>query len=246
MSPKSKFLTIGNPLLRGVLDLVYPPECLLCAESLHEGNWCDRCDKQLSLSGSHCPRCAASFPTMSTMAVNCPHCQDEDYAFSRAWSLGSYDQARRSAVLLMKEQRNEVLAHHMGGRLASAMADVTEAVIVPVPLHWTRRLWRGYNQSATMAQALAKALKLPYSTRCLWRQLQTPQQASVTPVQRRKNLREAMQARLPPAWKGKRVLLVDDVMTTGATADACARTLLAAGAGQVEVVVVARAVGDQA
>ena len=122
------------------------------------------------------------------------------------------------------------------------MADIT--AVVPVPLHWTRRLWRGYNQSETMGRAVASRLKLSFHTGWLWRKLQTPLQASVTPTQRRKNLREAMRARLPATMKGKRVLLVDDVMTTGATADACSRALLAAGVGGVQVMVVARAVGE--
>lgn len=232
-------------LLQGTVELVYPPVCLLCATMGCTGSFCGRCEKQLQSAGVPCPRCAVWLPTMPANAVNCPHCQNEEYAFAKSFSLGPYEQALRTAVLLMKDQRSEALAHHMGLRLASAVPSESDvAAVVPVPLHWTRRLWRGYNQSATMARALAGAINVPFSFHWLWRQLQTPMQASVTPTQRRKNLRAAMKARVPAEVKEKTVLLVDDVMTTGATADACARALLNAGVGKVIVVVIARAVGE--
>lgn len=231
-------------LLQGLVELVYPRVCLLCSATCNTTCFCDRCDKQMQPVGFPCPRCAMWLPAMPSNAVNCPHCQNEEFTFSSTYSLGPYERALRTAVLLMKDQRNEALAHHMGKRLAVLFPSTSDvAAVVPVPLHWTRRLWRGYNQSATLAYALANTCKLPISFHWLWRRLQTPMQVSVTPIQRRKNLLSAMKAKLPGSLKGKTILLVDDVMTTGATAEACTRALLDAGAGNVIVVVVARAVG---
>ena len=241
-------------LAGGILDLVYPPVCQLCNGPQPAGSndsFCETCLKQLNLLlGEQCPRCAARFPRVNPKAIDCHICHDEDYAFSQAITWGSYESVLRSIILRIKEQRNESLTHHIGLHLARQFQQQLDGwpidAIVPVPLHWTRRLWRGYNQAEVLARAIARHLHKPYRSHWLWRRLQTPLQASVTPTQRRKNLRQAMTARLPRRFQGQHVLLVDDVMTTGATADACARALLAAGAGSVKVAILARATGETA
>jgi len=196
------------------------------------------------------PSLCRTLPTSKPNSVDCHICHDEDYVFSQAIAWGSYDSALRSIVLRIKEQRNESLTHHIGlhfaGQFRQQLDTLSIDAIVPVPLHWTRRLWRGYNQAEVLARAIARHLHKPYRSHWLWRRLQTPLQASVTPTQRRKNLRQAMTARLPKRFQGQHVLLVDDVMTTGATADACTRALLNAGAGSVKVAILARATGETA
>jgi len=241
-------------LAMGLLDLVYPPVCQLCNASQpagHQEAFCVTCLKQLNqLLGEQCPRCAARFPKVNPGAVDCHICHDEDYAFSQTIAWGPYDSALRSIIHFIKEQRNESLAHHIGLHFARQFEQQLQVstldAIVPVPLHWTRRLWRGYNQAEVLAKAIARQIHRPYRSQWLWRRQQTPLQASVTPTQRRKNLRQAMTSRIPNRYQGQHVLLVDDVMTTGATADACARALLAAGAGSVKVAVLARATGETA
>jgi ComF family protein len=244
----------ANQLATGLLDLVYPPICQLCNTPQPAGRheaFCYTCLKQLNqLLGDQCPRCAARFPKVNPHATDCHLCHDEDYAFSQTIAWGPYDSAMRSIILRIKEQRNESLAHHIGLLFATQFQQQWQAstidAIVPVPLHWTRRLWRGYNQAEVLGKAIAQKLHKPYRRSWLWRRLQTPLQASVTPAQRRKNLRQAMTARLPNRYQGQHILLIDDVMTTGATADACARAMLAAGAGSVKVAVLARATGETA
>jgi ComF family protein len=236
---------------RGLLELVYPPVCQLCSLALPAGSsasFCHECLKLLAFQRQQCcPRCAATFTAVLSSATNCPHCQDEDYAFDQVIAWGAYEKALQQIVLLIKHQEQEQLAYHSGVLLAQQFQDVLTTVqidaVVPVPLHWSRRLWRGYNQSVTISQAVGTVLQKPWQVHWLFRRLSTPMQASVTPTQRRKNLRQAMVARLPTSAKGKHLLLVDDVMTTGATADSCARALLAAGAGKVTVLTLARAVG---
>jgi len=243
-----------SQLSSGILDLIYPPVCQLCNGPQPAGkndSFCEACLKQLNLlMGEQCRRCAARFPRVNPSSIDCHICHDEDYAFSQALAWGHYDSALRNIVLRIKEQRSESLAHHIGLHFARQFQQELNAwpidAILPVPLHWTRRLWRGYNQAEVLARAIAKHPHKPYRSHWLWRRLQTPLQASVTPTQRRKNLRQAMTARLPKRCQGQHVLLVDDVMTTGATADACARALLAAGAGSVKVAILARATGETA
>lgn len=243
---------MAGQLASGLLDLVYPPVCQLCNASQpagHRDPFCDTCLKQLNqLLGDQCPRCAARFPEINANAIDCHLCHDEDYAFSQTIAWGPYDSVLRSIVLHTKEQRNESLAHHIGLHFARQFQQQLQAstidAIVPVPLHWTRRLWRGYNQAEVLAKAIAHHLHIPYRCSWLWRRLQTPLQASVTPAQRRKNLHQGMTARLPKQYQGQQILLVDDVMTTGATVDACTRALLAAGAASVKVAVLARATGE--
>lgn len=243
--------SIARDIATGVLDLVFPPGCYLCNKPLLAGcssSFCDACLKQLSMQrGPQCPRCAAHFP-QSASTPDCHFCHDENYSFVQAHSWGAYESALRNIILRIKDQNSESLAHHIGVLYAKQFHEIISSwpidAVIPVPLHWTRRLWRGYNQAEVLAQAVAKDLHKPCRTTWLWRRLRTPHQASVTPTQRRKNLRQAMAARIPKPCSRQHILLIDDVMTTGATADACARALLSAGAQSVRVAVLARAAGE--
>jgi len=114
-------------------------------------------------------------------------------------------------------------------------------LLTSVPLHWRRRLRRGFDQAGLLAQRLSRFLQIPLSDRNLRRIRATASQTGLSESKRRENVRGAFRVRRPDEVEGKRVLLVDDVMTTGATASECARTLLSAGAKDVSVLVVARA-----
>jgi ComF family protein len=146
---------------------------------------------------------------------------------------------RRDLILRMK--RDEALAERIGIVFADGMAprlkNVGVEVVVSVPLHWRRRWQRGYNQSEVLAQALADALRAPCLKWRLKRTRPTPHQTSLSPTARRDNVRGAFHA--SPKLAGKTVLLVDDVFTTGATAQAAASALKAAGVSRVLIAVVA-------
>jgi predicted amidophosphoribosyltransferase len=126
-------------------------------------------------------------------------------------------------------------AEHAGPQLRALGA----GVVIPVPLHWWRRLARGYNQSETLARSLATALHLPCHPRWLRRVRATPKQTQQTPAGRWDNVRGSFRARPRAALRGVSVLLVDDVLTTGGTASEAARALRAAGAARVVVAVLA-------
>jgi ComF family protein len=241
-------------LFAGLLDLVYPPVCLHCSTPLDAAPsdaCCDACLQLLQeLLGEKCPRCAAPAPPYTLSNDECRYCEDESYAFTRAIAWGAYQSVLRDLVLKMKHGTGEPIGYHLAAMLLSQyrpeLLKWPIDAIVPVPLHWTRRLWRGYNQAAVVAQVLAEGLGKPYRPRCLWRRLATPPQMTLSAEDRRRNLRDAFAARLPHPLQGACILLVDDVMTTGSTADFCARSLLAAGAREVSVVVLARALGESA
>jgi ComF family protein len=182
----------------------------------------------------------------------CTHCREAGFAFARAFRFGprkdndGNDSLLYKAVLRLKHHTGESLAEHLGELWANCAADTLRAagidVVIPVPLYWLHRLRRGYNQSEALALALAAALGVPCRPRWLRRARATRKQHHCrSRDDRQENVRDAFRTRHADSLRGKRVLLVDDVMTTGSTAHEAARPLRAAGAAQVAVAVLARA-----
>ncbi len=250
MSPSwlTRCAETGRELGRGLLHLVYPALCHFCGRSLADaGPFCEVCRNALLADPvPACPRCAATVGPFAATDGRCTHCRDESLPFDAAVRLGSYDGLLHEAVLRLKHHSGEGLAEllgelwadHAGPALRAFRADA----IVPVPLHWRRRWRRGYNQSEALAHGLATRLRLPLRPSWLHRIRATPIQPSQTLAGRRENVRGAFAA-TKVLVAGKTVLLVDDVMTTGATASEAARALRAAGVGRVVAAVLARAHG---
>jgi len=171
----------------------------------------------------------------------CGLCRSGLRAFDAAYSFGAYAGALRALVHLFKYQSMEPLAEPLARFLLRSLPrDEAFDLIVPVPLHWRRQWKRGFNQSELLARRLSRATAIP-TRNALRRVKPTATQAGLSNAARRRNMVQAFVCRRTQAVRGKRILLVDDVMTTGTTAAACARALKGAGATRVALLTVARA-----
>ncbi len=236
-------------ILQGLLHLLYPGACHVCDVPLPPGAepFCDACRKALTHDPHpQCPRCAGSVGPFAAVADGCLQCRGTSFPFDKVVRLGLYDGRLREVVLRMKHATGEGLAEVVGELWAACadtrLRDLGAEVIVPVPLHWRRRWRRGYNQSEALARPLAARLGLPCCPSCLRRVRHTPEQTSQSATGRHDNVRGAFRAR-GAGLRGRIVLLVDDVLTTGSTAAEATRALRAAGARRVVVAVLTRAHG---
>lgn len=233
-------------LARGFRQLVYPAVCARC-EALLAGaadDFCPACAHVLT-DDPHftCPRCTSTVGEHADVTAGCPRCRDHHFHFDSARRLGFYDGALRDAVLSMKHRNGETLAECVGRLWARHHADRFRAlgvrVVIPVPLHWWRRLRRGYNQAESLSAAIAKQLGIEHRPGWLRRVRSTGSQAQLPESARRTNVRGAFRASRSARLAGLTVLLVDDVLTTGSTASEAARALKDGGATAVHVAVLA-------
>jgi len=157
--------------------------------------------------------------------------------------LGVYDGELRDVILQMKQRAGETLAEVVGWVWASARRETLmksqPQEVVPIPLHWRKRFARGFNQAESIARGVAKGLGIPLRKGVIRRVKSTLEQSGISPTERRENLKDAFRPANGRRLNGLRILLIDDVLTTGATADAASVAILAGGAAQVDVAVLA-------
>lgn len=237
-------------------DVVFPPACLLCGGSCEEHRQrplvCDTCSLEFGYGGATpCAVCAAPLATIGdsnqSATADCLYCRKRRYRFHATLSLGVYRGPLRDAVLRMKMPAHEALTLAIGGLLAARVQSVFSSplpdVVTPVPMHWWKRMWRGANSPDLLCEAIERTLRIPAARRLLKLRRRTEKQGTLLPGERLKNVRGAFRATSSYDIAGKHVLLVDDVMTTGATASEAAKMLRQAGAARVSVAVVARGTG---
>jgi ComF family protein len=241
-----------------------PSVCVLCDSPLPEissSPVCRACWLEIPLQREHiCIRCGEDLFEPVTSALNqklCRACRLAPPAFVRAVSFGVYDGSLRRAIHALKFERITTLSRELGARLATAISQMApevdetspaELLVVPVPLHRARQADRGFNQARNLAAEALHVLhqshpewRLELSPSSLMRQRATESQSGLTPRQRRQNLRGAFFVSDAAAISGRHILLVDDIFTTGATARACSKALIDAGAASVRVATLARA-----
>lgn len=232
---------------RKVLDLAYPPLCIVCREPVADaGSLCPACWSTLHfLDGPVCAVCGLPFDFDPAGETVCAACLAHPPAFDRARAILRYDDISRKPILAIKRADRLDLVPAFGrwlertGRELLAGSDV----LMPVPLHRARLWRRRYNQAAELARALSRCSGLPLDVLSLRRTRRTPSQGEMPSAQaRRRNVRGAFAAERGAAVAGKRIVLVDDVLTTGATVNACAKALKRAGAAEVYVLALARVV----
>jgi ComF family protein len=219
---------------RLAVDLFYPPRCALCER--FGALLCTGClDSMPRADGLRCSVCW--LPLRGDGA--CYQCQEGPRAFTALRSAFRYEGKARELVHGFKFRDLSSLSEVMAAEM-SPLVDRQTDVIVPVPLSGSRQRERGYNQSRLLARALSTSLQLPLADALKRTRSSRPQTRSFSREERRQNVEGAFSVRRPGIVTGLRVLLVDDVATTGATLDACARALLAAGALEVRAVTFAR------
>jgi ComF family protein len=234
------------------LDLVFPPSCALChcpLENRQAELLCSACRAEVIEGGLACVRCGSTVVSdvHADATSGCPRCKKERLHFHGVVRLGVYQGTLRSAVLRIKKQHERPLALALGELLARSndarWTALRPDAVVPIPMHWTRKIWRGTNSPETIAERLARHLDIPLASHLLVRCRRTAPQASLSPSKRLANVRGAFRAARHADLPGARLLLVDDIMTTGATVNEAAKMLTRAGAAFVGVVVPARAEG---
>ena len=230
-----------------VVDVALPQLCASCREPVGDAGLCAGCWAKLSfIAPPYCERLGIPFVYDPGPGILSMEAIADPPAYHRARAAVRYDDVARTLVHALKYGDRLDLAPTMGRWMATAgkpLLDGADA-LVPVPLHWRRQWARRFNQSALLAEVIAKASALPVTYRALKRVKATPQQVGLSQAARAQNVQGAF--RVPPDGKaevaGRRLILVDDVLTSGATLDACARALLRAGAAQVDALVFARVV----
>ncbi|MCD6175714.1 MAG: ComF family protein, partial [Planctomycetes bacterium] len=231
--------------------LLWPGRCPICRESIlpTDEGLCQSCWQDLSkaVSADYCRRCGRDVSPYGIVQGKCGHCQDIQLEYDSIIRVGCYESTLRSMILKLKFSEKTEWVAPLATMLRQAMSAVRLSdqidMLTPVPLHWRRRIKRGFNQSYLLAKKL-KLPRIPVSTD-LVRVRHTKRQWDLNIAQRRRNVKGAFAVRKGHSFAGKTVALVDDITTSGATLTECAKTLKKAGARSVYAVVVATAYQDE-
>jgi ComF family protein len=253
---------LAYPVVRGLagtlkraagaaLDLVLPPRCLACGVTVAAVQaLCPACWSEIAFLGPpQCACCGRPFAEAAGEETLCGACLKRRPLYRRARAVCRYDEASKGLILAFKHGDRTDCAPALARWLARAGAGLIEdcELMAPVPLHWTRLFTRRFNQAAMLALAAGRLADKPVVPGLLERRKRTPPQGRGTRDQRRRNVAGAFAVapRHRPLVADRRILLIDDVLTTGSTAEACTRALLGAGAASVDVLTLALVVrGD--
>ncbi|NKB45272.1 MAG: ComF family protein [Alphaproteobacteria bacterium] len=229
------------------LDAVMPPRCLKCGVVVADpGALCAMCfDEVTFITPPYCARCGIPFVDVYTNVVDtavCGACAKRSPSFDRARAVYVYDEKSRPLITRFKHADRTDFTPALGRWMVRAGAELLGGadLIVPVPLHRWRLLTRTYNQSALLARWVSRHSCVPANYNALHRTKRTPSQGGLSAVGRRRNVARAFTVKDAATVAGKQIVLIDDVLTTGATLDACASALRHAGAVGVDALVVGR------
>jgi ComF family protein len=229
-------------VMRSALDFALPPRCPGCGTIVADvHSFCGDCWRQVDFlgdSGCHC----CGLPLEATEQTTCARCLASPPRIARTRAAVAYDELSRGLAIRLKYGRKVAVARTMAQYMAPLVTPEPDAILVAVPLHRTRLWTRGFNQSALVARELSRRLKLRATPLVIRRTRRTPPLKGMSPLQRRKVVAGAFQVTDKAAVAGRTVILIDDVLTTGSTAEACARALKRAGAARIELVTWARVV----
>ncbi|MFO1243541.1 MAG: ComF family protein [Rickettsiales bacterium] len=229
-----------------LLDIIYPPRCVACRQEVSAAHsLCTSCFSSIRMiSDPSCACCGEPFDFAVEKGALCGRCLSDEMPYDRACSVMIYDDASRRMITRFKYSDRTHLAVILSQLMSVRGHELLSTcdVIAPVPLHWRRHLARRYNQSYLLARLLAQKSGKPVMKGLMRRVRHTSQQTGLSRSERERNVRGAFKVSPRAAVKDKSILLVDDVLTTGATIESCARALKKAGAGKVLVLTAARRV----
>ncbi len=246
MAPTQAWRQAAQALMQGGMNMLLPPHCGACDTAVDmPGRLCADCWSKVGfIVAPYCARCGTPFEIEAENGALCAACMRTPPAYRRARAAILYRNVGRDLVLVLKMADRTWIAPALGGWMAGAGAELLRDadLIAPVPLHRWRLLSRRFNQSAMLAAAASRASGATLMPDLLVRARATKSQARLSAVERRHNMLGAFRLRRRHAElvRDKSILLVDDVITTGATAEACVKALLGGGAAAVDVLTLAR------
>lgn len=226
-------------IISGVLDLVYPPYCLVCGQA-GEDYLCPECIEKIDIiEQPFCRKCG-----IPCESYHCTTCRERNFEFKCSCSAGTFDSVLRKAIHLLKYDFRQPIADPLANLMVRCFPNTHLSgcvdVAVPVPIHRSRMLERGFNQAEELARGFCKKVSLPLETRSLRKHRETRHQVDLPHAERAVNVQGAFAVANPGPIAGKRVLLIDDVFTTGSTLSESAKTLKSAGAAEVYAYTLAR------
>jgi ComF family protein len=247
-----------NRWYRPFVDLVYPRICVLCSKPIvdwERESLCSKCQSQISPTPNGCMRCSAPLPVLGGTKIEsnkkkCFYCERRKWAFRHAYCFTAYAGVGARAARKIKQPSCEALAIELGQRLGQWLQTLEHFdlqrydFVVPIPQHWFRRVTVRYNQAEVLAENVARELKLPVRRSWLYRTRLTDKQGTKTIVERRTSLTDSFGCKLASELKSSKILIVDDIVTSGATVHEAAAALRKSGAALVDVAAFARGVGS--
>ncbi len=241
---------------RPYVDLIFPRICMLCSKPIverEEESICRSCLSEITPTDSPCLRCSAPLPAAYGQVIDVPkkcfYCERRNWSFRRAYCYAAYAGTAAKAARKIKQQSCEPMAIELGRRMGKWLQShppfhVSEYnFVVPVPQHWLRRATVRYNQAEVLAENVSRELGIPIRKHWLYRTRWTDKQGTKTIAERRTSLVDSFACKPMADIKKARFLVVDDIVTSGATAHEAAGALRKAGAAGVDVIAFARGVG---
>lgn len=234
-------------LFPGLVDIFYPRQCFACDKSLHEEEniyICEACMEKITKTKfNRCIKCGLELgPGIPPSNKGCHECKNT-LRFEKSFFVSDNKGPLKNLIHQFKYNKHVCLVKPFEHLLINALhKDILCEIdiVVPVPLHWRKKQERGFNQSALLAKKVCRRLSLSISLHNLHRVRNTSPQTHLLRVQRQRNVNGAFKVKKPEIFSKKNVLLIDDVLTTGATASECARSLKNAGAGKIYLLALAR------